>query len=245
MKMNCNWFKRPQDPAEHNVCVFSHFLLHHHRDKGSQNKVDLSVQKGSLLPTQTDLLSKYIFLFPRSCWSWWQFERAQRLFCKAFKLMWKWKDVLSSSRTQKSCSQKMSFVRPAACYGFWTPANIMSKICISSNPKVYWVDEKKVRNFAERACEPFWWIYYLAGNSRRPKRRKIRASCEIDYSGQVPPADVSYVPKERISHDIHHHKKKLITTKKKDLLFRNTFESENSLYFTFNVSLGRDCAKES
>ena len=174
----CNWIKRPQDPAEHNVCVFSHFLLHHHRDKGSQNKVDLSVQKGSLLPTQTDLLSKYIFLFPRSCWSWWQFERAQRLFCKAFKLMWKWKDVLSSSRSQKSCSQKMSFVRPAACYGFWTPDNIMSKVFLKTPTFIEWT-EKRLETLLKEPASLFdgfiIWLETHGGQKEEKSELHVRS----------------------------------------------------------------------
>ena len=78
------------------------------------------------------------------------------------------------------------------------------------------------------------------GRPRRKIRESSKLHVEIDYSGRKSPAlaDVSYVPKERISHDIHHRKKLLIASKKNDLPTGNIFESENSLRFTFNVSLG-------
>ena len=101
---------------------------------------------------------------------------------------------------------------------------------------------EKVINFCQKACEPKLLDGFIICLETRGQGEENQWSSElhvkIDYSGQVPPADVSYVPKEGISHDIHHHKKKLITSKKINLPTGNMFKSENSLRFTFNDSLG-------
>ena len=155
-----------------------------------------------------------------------------------------------SSHTQNSCFPKMSFVCSAADFrGFKICSMLFCFFHIME-----WAllgNSYKLSSKSLRAKKAFWWIYYLSGKSRSGREEENQWSSElhveIDYSGQVPPADVSYVPKrERISHDIHHHKKKLITSRKIDLPTREIcFKVKIASASHWTILWGVDCSKES
>ena len=126
---------------------------------------------------------------------------------------------------------------------------LTARLCLSFNPHITlwsWLWGEKLSTFLKKPASPKLFDGFIIcreTHHRAAKKKKSGRTLSFMWRsiilGASPaPADVSYVPKERISHDIHHSKKKLITSKKNDLPTGNMFESENSLRFTFNVSLG-------